>query len=86
MSLKESNAKKPDQINKSKGDLQNLKKQEEKKETKEPINPKSEDAKDEDNEEDRFRGVSVLALMSWSVQRDWCGMMLHMMMLYVMCL
>jgi len=64
VSLKESNAKKPDQINKSKGDLQNLKKQEEKKETKEPINPKSEDAKDEDNEEDRFRGVSVLALMS----------------------
>lgn len=63
MSLKESNAKKPDQINKSKGDLQNLKKQEEKKETKEPINPKSEDAKDEDNEEDRLRGVSVLALM-----------------------
>lgn len=48
----ESNAKKPDQINKSKGDLQNLKKQEEKKETKEPINPKSEDAKDEDNEEE----------------------------------
>jgi hypothetical protein len=63
VSLKESNAKKPDQINKSKGDLQSLKKQEEKKETKEPINPKSEDAKDEDNEEDRFRGVSVLALM-----------------------
>ena len=82
VSLKESNAKKPDQINKSKGDLQSLKKQEEKKETKEPINPKSEDAKDEDNEEDRFRGVSVLALMFWSVQRDWCGMMLHMM-LYV---
>ena len=61
MSLKESNAKKPDQRSKSKGDLQNLKKQEEKKETKEPINPKSEDAKDEDNEEDRFKVVSVFA-------------------------
>eukprot|EP00435_Cladocopium_sp_Y103_P042817 s576_g11.t3 len=51
----ESNAKKTDQRNKSKGDLQNVKKQEEKKESKEPINPKSEDAKDskdEDNEEE----------------------------------
>ena len=60
MSLQESNAKKPDKINKSKGDLQNHKKQEEKKETKEPINHKAEDAKDEDNEEDRFKVVMSL--------------------------